>query len=176
MSELPGSGGPVFEEPRFSSDDATGAEVPDEDELDDEDLDELDGDEDLDDEDLDELDGDEDLDDEDLDELDGDEDLDDEDLDELDGGANRVVPRGGLPGGTARVVLEHIARSMVDDPDAVVVEVSPARSGTKLSLHVAPGDMGRVIGRRGRVAQALRTVVRAAAARDGTDASVDIVD
>jgi predicted RNA-binding protein YlqC (UPF0109 family) len=79
-------------------------------------------------------------------------------------------------GGAARAVLEHIARSIVDDPDSVVVEVSEARSGVKLSLHVAPGDMGRIIGRRGRVAQALRTVVRAAAASEGGDAVVDIVD
>jgi predicted RNA-binding protein YlqC (UPF0109 family) len=73
-------------------------------------------------------------------------------------------------------VLEHIARSIVDDPDAVSVDVSPARVGVKLSLHVAPGDMGRIIGKRGRVAQAVRTLVRAAAVRQGSDASVDIVD
>ena len=79
-------------------------------------------------------------------------------------------------GGTARAVLDHIARSLVDEPDAVTIEVSEARQGVKLSLHVAPGDMGRVIGRRGRVAHALRSLVRAAAARDGTDATVDIVD
>lgn len=79
-------------------------------------------------------------------------------------------------GGTAKAVLEHIARSMVEDPDSVVIEVSPARAGTKLSLHVAPSDMGRVIGRRGRVAQAMRSVVRAAAAKDGSDATIDIVD
>ena len=85
----------------------------------------------------------------------------------------RRQPRGG---GTARSVLEHVARSIVDDPDAVAVEVAESRGGVRLSLHVAQGDMGRIIGRRGRVAQALRTLVRAAAARDGQDASVDIVD
>lgn len=81
-----------------------------------------------------------------------------------------------LPGGTARAVLEHIARSIVDDPDGVAVEVAETRSGVHLSLHVAQSDMGRIIGRRGRTAQALRTVVRAAAARDSQEASVDIVD
>ena len=81
-----------------------------------------------------------------------------------------------MSGGTARAVLEHVARSIVDDPDAVVVEVSEERSGVRLALHVSPPDMGRIIGRRGRVAQALRALVRAAAARDGTDATVDIVD
>ena len=81
-----------------------------------------------------------------------------------------------LEGGAAKAVAEHVARSIVDDPDAVVVEVASDRAGVKLSLHVAPGDMGRIIGKRGRVAQALRSLVRAAAAKDGTDASVDIVD
>lgn len=88
--------------------------------------------------------------------------------------AAEAANRGG--GGAAKAVLEHVAVSLVDDPDAVTVEVGPARSGTKLSLHVAPGDMGRVIGRRGRTAQAIRTLVRAAAASEGTDAAVDIVD
>ncbi len=84
--------------------------------------------------------------------------------------ANRV------DGGAAKAVAEHVARSIVDDPDAVVVDVASDRAGVRLSLHVAPGDMGRIIGKRGRVAQALRSLVRAAAAKDGTDASVDIVD
>ena len=81
-----------------------------------------------------------------------------------------------LAGGTARAVLDHIARSLVEEPDAVQIEVAEGRSGLRLSLHVSPSDMGRVIGRRGRVAQAIRGLVRAAAARDGTDATVDIVD
>jgi predicted RNA-binding protein YlqC (UPF0109 family) len=73
-------------------------------------------------------------------------------------------------------VLEYVATSIVDEPDGVVVEIEEGRRGVTLSLHVAPDDMGKVIGRRGRVAQAIRTVVRAAAAREGVDASVDIVD
>lgn len=81
-----------------------------------------------------------------------------------------------LEGGAAKAVAEHVARSIVDDPDAVVVDVASDRAGVRLSLHVAPSDMGRIIGKRGRVAQALRSLVRAAAAKDGTDASVDIVD
>ncbi len=48
--------------------------------------------------------------------------------------------------------------------------------GVTLRLHVAPDDMGKVIGKRGRVAQAIRTVVRAAGAREGVEATVDIVD
>jgi uncharacterized protein len=95
-----------------------------------------------------------------------------DDIGEEDDGpdGNRVV--GALP----RNVLEYLARSIVDDPDSVLVEVDDNRRGLILRLHVAPGDMGRVIGRRGRVAQAIRTVVRAAGAREGLEAIVDIVD
>jgi len=81
-----------------------------------------------------------------------------------------------VEGGTARSVLEHVARAIVDDPEGVAVDVGETRGGIRLSLRVAQGDMGRIIGRRGRTAQALRTLVRAAAARDGQEASVDIVD
>jgi len=79
-------------------------------------------------------------------------------------------------GAVSQTVLEYLAKSIVDDPDSVVVEVEQSRSGLSLRLHVAPSDMGRVIGRRGRVAQAIRTVVRAAGAREGIEAEVDIVD
>jgi predicted RNA-binding protein YlqC (UPF0109 family) len=90
--------------------------------------------------------------------------------DDEDATVNRVQ------GAAARAVLEHVTRALVDDPDSVVVEVSEGRSGLRFSVHVAQGDMGRLIGRKGRTAQAIRTLVRAAAASDGTEASVDIVD
>jgi predicted RNA-binding protein YlqC (UPF0109 family) len=105
---------------------------------------------------------DEDLEDEDLD----DEDLEDDGPDEF----NRVI--GAMP----RAVLEYVAKAIVDEPDGVEVDASERRGGVMLSLHVAPDDMGKVIGRRGRVAQAIRTVVRAAGAKEGIEASVDIVD
>jgi uncharacterized protein len=92
----------------------------------------------------------------------------DDDIDDDEG--NRVV------GATPRAVLEYLAKSIVDDEESVVVEAEEGRNGLTLRLHVAPADMGRVIGRRGRVAQAIRTVVRAAGAREGVDAEVDIVD
>ncbi len=92
------------------------------------------------------------------------------------GGAGEERAGNAVAGGTAKSVLEHVARSIVDEPDAVEVEVGESRGALRLALHVAPDDMGRIIGRRGRVAQAVRTLVRAAATRDGTDASVDIVD
>jgi predicted RNA-binding protein YlqC (UPF0109 family) len=94
---------------------------------------------------------------------------DDEYDDEEDSG-NRV------PAGVATAVLDYLARAIVDDPESVVVEVDEGRHGVTLRLHVAPDDMGKVIGRRGRVAQAIRALVRAAGARDGSDVQVDIVD
>ena len=106
----------------------------------------------------------------DLDELDDDldDDLEDDEDEAADG--NR------LTGALSRAVLEYLARAIVDDPDSVVVEIEEGRRALTLRLHVAPGDMGRIIGRRGRVAQAIRTVVRAAGAREGVEAVVDIVD
>ena len=73
-------------------------------------------------------------------------------------------------------VTTFLARSLADEPDEVVVESSTRGAQVKLSLTVAPGDMGRVIGRRGRTAQALRTVVAAAGAKVGAQTNVDIVD
>jgi predicted RNA-binding protein YlqC (UPF0109 family) len=80
-------------------------------------------------------------------------------------------------GAMARAVLDYLAKSIVDEPEGVVVDLDEGRRGdVRLSLHVAPGDMGKVIGRRGRVAQAIRTLVRAAGAREGVEVTVDIVD
>ncbi|MGH9164570.1 MAG: KH domain-containing protein [Acidimicrobiales bacterium] len=81
-----------------------------------------------------------------------------------------------IVGATPRTVLAYLADQIVDEPDAVEIEADEGRGRVDLRLHVAPDDMGKVIGRRGRVAQASRTVVRAAGARDGVEASVDIVD
>ena len=81
------------------------------------------------------------------------------------------------PAATATDVLEYLVRNVVDDPDGVEVRVEEGRgSRIQLDVHVAPGDMGRVIGRRGRVANAIRTVVRAAAVRDGVEVDVEFVD
>ena len=77
----------------------------------------------------------------------------------------------------ATAVLEHIVRSIVDDPDAVRVTAEPGKRDTVLlEVRVGPGDLGRVIGRRGRTAQSIRTVVRAAATNDDVDVDVDFVD
>ncbi|QQS26468.1 MAG: KH domain-containing protein [Actinomycetota bacterium] len=77
---------------------------------------------------------------------------------------------------TAVAVLTHIVRSIVDAPDDVHVDVVAGRNRTKLEVSVGPGDLGRVIGRRGRTAQSIRSVVRAAAAKDAVDVDVDFVD
>jgi predicted RNA-binding protein YlqC (UPF0109 family) len=77
--------------------------------------------------------------------------------------------------GNARAVLEYIAKELVDDPESVSIEVEERRD-VVLRLHAAPDDLGRLIGRRGRVAQSIRTVVRAAGHREGDNVTVDIVD
>ena len=73
---------------------------------------------------------------------------------------------------TAISVLDLLVTSLVDDPDAVRIDPIEQRDRVRLEVRVGPDDMGRVIGKRGRVANAIRTVVRAAAVRD--DVSVDI--
>ena len=73
-------------------------------------------------------------------------------------------------------VLTYLAKSLANDPEAVVVEAEDRRGQIRLSLHVGPGDMGRVIGRRGRTAQAIRALVGVAGARSGVATNVDIVD
>ncbi len=73
-------------------------------------------------------------------------------------------------------LLEFLARELVDEPDAVEVTESEDQRGLLLQLRVAPEDMGKVIGRGGRTARAIRSVVRAAGTRRGVHASVEIVD
>jgi predicted RNA-binding protein YlqC (UPF0109 family) len=76
----------------------------------------------------------------------------------------------------ATAVLHHIVSSIVDDPEAVRVEGTEGRNRVRLEVKVGPGDLGRVIGRRGRTAQSIRSVVRAAAARDSVEVDVDFAD
>ncbi len=81
-----------------------------------------------------------------------------------------------VEGGTARSVLDYIARSLASEPDAVVIDADDSGRQLRFRIQVAPDDMGRMIGRRGRVAQAIRTLVRVAGSRDGVDTNVDFVD
>jgi predicted RNA-binding protein YlqC (UPF0109 family) len=104
------------------------------------------------------------------------------DINSSDDGGNDVEdnegnePNESFDGGTPLAVLNYLARSLSNEPDSVVIDTEERRGGVRLSLHVAPDDMGRVIGRRGRTAQAIRTLVNVAGAKDGVQASVDIVD
>ena len=76
----------------------------------------------------------------------------------------------------AKAVLIYVVKQLVEHPDAVQVELDDRGRRPVLNVHVGDGDMGRVIGKRGRVAQSIRTVVRAAAARDGGDVEVEFLD
>ena len=72
-------------------------------------------------------------------------------------------------------LVEYIAKSIVTMPDAVTVTEEPSSDGLVLKLQVAPEDRGRVIGKQGRVAQAMRTLLRVAAIRGGTRVQLEIV-
>jgi uncharacterized protein len=74
-----------------------------------------------------------------------------------------------------KAFLEYVARSLVDDPDAVVVEVTEADDEVTLTLKVGEGDMGRIIGRDGRIANAIRSLLRVMGTRDGRHVELEIV-
>ena len=71
-------------------------------------------------------------------------------------------------------LLEVLAKSLVDNPDEVVVTEKETEKGLVLELKVAPSDMGKVIGKQGRIAKAIRSVVKAAASRENKQVSVEI--
>ena len=73
-------------------------------------------------------------------------------------------------------LLTYIAKHLVDNPDAVSVKETVQEDGTILELHVASEDMGKVIGKQGRIAKAIRSVVKAAAAKEDRKVIVDIAD
>jgi uncharacterized protein len=72
-------------------------------------------------------------------------------------------------------LVEYLAKGLVDNPDEVRVERIERDGGVVLELRVAPDDVGKVIGRQGRIARALRTIVRASGARSNERAMLDIV-
>ncbi|MFM7270100.1 MAG: KH domain-containing protein [Actinomycetes bacterium] len=86
------------------------------------------------------------------------------------------APGNRIEGGTAKAVVEYVARSIVDTPDAVDVSVKERGRGIELLIAADPDDMGRLIGKRGRVIQAVRQVARAAGAADGVATSVDVLE
>ncbi len=93
-----------------------------------------------------------------------------DEVDEVGGDGNRIV------GARARDSVELIARNLVDAPDGVFVDANERGESVTLLVHASPGDLGRLIGKRGRVIQALRQLVRAAGTADGVKANVDIVE
>ena len=90
----------------------------------------------------------------------------------------RPAGREGREGGrevSAKELVEYVAKSLVDDPDAVKVTEVEDEEGTVIELHVAEDDMGKVIGRNGSVAKALRTLLKVTAAREGSSVQLEIV-
>jgi predicted RNA-binding protein YlqC (UPF0109 family) len=76
----------------------------------------------------------------------------------------------------AQDLLRHVVSSIVENPDAVSIEVSQDDDTIRFDVSVGDGDMGRVIGKRGRTAHAIRALVRAAASKDGSSVDVEFVD
>ena len=83
-----------------------------------------------------------------------------------------------IPAANANEVLTYLVKSLVDEPDSVLIEMSEGgrRGGVRFDVRCAPGDMGRLIGKRGRTAQSIRTVVRAAATKDDIAVDVEFLD
>jgi uncharacterized protein len=108
------------------------------------------------------------------DELEGDDDEfeDDDDFveDEIAGEGNRVK------GARAQTVIELVARQLVDDPDGVFIDSTERSDNVAILIHTSPGDLGRIIGKRGRVIQALRQVGRAAGATEGVKVTVEVAE
>ena len=73
-------------------------------------------------------------------------------------------------------LLLYMAKNLVDDPEAVTVTEIDDEDGKVLELRVAEGDMGKVIGRQGRIAKEIRTIIKTVAQRDGVKVAVEIVD
>lgn len=72
-------------------------------------------------------------------------------------------------------LVRYIAQNLVDDPGAVLVERHEKEQTVTIELHVAPDDMGKVIGKQGRIAKAIRAVVKAATAKEAKRYQVEIV-
>lgn len=73
-------------------------------------------------------------------------------------------------------LLQYMAKNLVDNPDEVTVVEQTDEDGKVLELHVAEGDMGKVIGRQGRIAKEIRTIIKTVAQRTGEKVTVEIVE
>jgi predicted RNA-binding protein YlqC (UPF0109 family) len=104
---------------------------------------------------------------------DDDDDFEDDDdfvEDEIAGEGNRVK------GARAQTVIELVARQLVDDPDGVFIDATERSDNVAILIHTSPGDLGRIIGKRGRVIQALRQVGRAAGATENVRVTVEVAE
>ena len=106
---------------------------------------------------------------------DDDDDFEDDDdegntADEIGAEGNRIT------GARAKTVIELVARQLVDDPDGVFVDATERSNNVAILIHTSPGDLGRIIGKRGRVIQALRQVGRAAGSADGVKVTVEVAE
>ena len=84
--------------------------------------------------------------------------------------------RGAVPTVSAKAMVEHIARALVDAPQSVIVDQFNDRGEVVLELEVAPGDVGKVIGRQGSVVKAMRNLVRAIGDKQDRDYALEIVE
>ncbi|MBO4387858.1 MAG: KH domain-containing protein [Spirochaetales bacterium] len=75
-----------------------------------------------------------------------------------------------------RQLVEYIVKSLVDNPDAVQIDEVREGDTTVLKLRVGEGDIGKVIGKQGRIAKAIRTILSASVTEDGTHATLEILD
>jgi predicted RNA-binding protein YlqC (UPF0109 family) len=99
-----------------------------------------------------------------------DDDFEDDDFDDENDDGNTVK------GARARDAVEHIARHLVDDPDGVFVDANDRGGSVTLLVHASPGDLGRIIGKRGRVIQAVRQVARVAGSTEDVRVTVDVAE
>ena len=107
------------------------------------------------------------------DELEDDDDCEDDD-DFVD---DEIAPEGNrVKGARAQTVVELVARQLVDDPDGVFIDATERSDNVAILIHTSPGDLGRIIGKRGRVIQALRQVGRAAGATEGVKVTVEVAE
>jgi predicted RNA-binding protein YlqC (UPF0109 family) len=81
-----------------------------------------------------------------------------------------------MNGDAMKALIEYIAKSLVEHPDQVEVRETQSGNRVRLELSVAKDDMGRVIGKNGRVANSIRTLLRVAAERDGKQATLDVME